>query len=49
MQQVILGRFVEDQPHAVLAERLGRSEAAVRMLYLRALRRLREELEADHE
>jgi RNA polymerase sigma-70 factor (ECF subfamily) len=42
MQQVLLGRHVDDLPHAILAERLGRSEAAVRMLYLRALARLRE-------
>jgi RNA polymerase sigma-70 factor (ECF subfamily) len=42
MQQVLLGRHVEDLPYAVLAERLGRSEGAVRVLYFRALRKLRE-------
>jgi RNA polymerase sigma-70 factor (ECF subfamily) len=42
MRQVLLGRHVDDLPHAAIAERLGRSEAAVRMLYLRALARLRE-------
>ena len=43
MQQVLLGRHVDDLPYAALAERLGRSEGAVRVLYTRALRRLREE------
>ena len=43
MQQVLLGRHTDDLSYAVLAERLGRSEAAVRVLYTRALRRLREE------
>lgn len=43
MQQVLLGRHLDGLSYAVLAERLGRSEAAVRVLYTRALRRLREE------
>jgi RNA polymerase sigma-70 factor (ECF subfamily) len=43
MQQVLLGRHMDGQSYAVLAERLQRSEAAVRVLYTRALRRLREE------
>jgi RNA polymerase sigma-70 factor (ECF subfamily) len=43
MQQVLLGRFLDDLPYATLADRLGRSEAAVRMLCLRALRRLHDE------
>src|SRR5205823_3121257 len=34
MQQVLLGRFVDGLPHAVLAERLGRTEGAVRVLYV---------------
>ncbi len=42
MQQVLLGRHMDELSHAELAQRLGRTEAAVRMLYLRALRRLRE-------
>jgi RNA polymerase sigma-70 factor (ECF subfamily) len=42
MQQVLLDRLVDNKPHAQIAERLGRTEQAVRMLYLRALRRLRE-------
>jgi RNA polymerase sigma-70 factor (ECF subfamily) len=45
MQQVLLGRHTDGLSHAELAERLGRSEAAVRVLYTRALRRLREECE----
>ena len=44
MQAVILGRHVDDAPYAELAARLGRSEGAVRVLYTRALRRLRDEL-----
>jgi RNA polymerase sigma-70 factor (ECF subfamily) len=43
MRQVLVGRHVDGLSHAVLAERLGRSEGAVRVLYTRALRRLREE------
>jgi RNA polymerase sigma-70 factor (ECF subfamily) len=43
MQQVLLGRHLDDLPYAALAERLGRSEGAVRVLYTRALRRLRQE------
>jgi RNA polymerase sigma-70 factor (ECF subfamily) len=43
MQTVLLGRHMDGLAYAVLAERLGRSEAAVRVLYTRALRRLREE------
>ncbi len=42
MRQVLLGRHAEQLPYAVLAERLGRSEEAVRALYTRCLRRLRE-------
>jgi RNA polymerase sigma-70 factor (ECF subfamily) len=42
MQQVLLARHVDDLPHATIADRLGRTEGATRMLYLRALRRLRE-------
>jgi RNA polymerase sigma-70 factor (ECF subfamily) len=42
MQQVLLGRHMDDLPHAELAERLDRTEGAVRVLYTRALRRLRE-------
>ncbi len=42
MQEVLLGRHSDELSHAVLAERLGRTEAAVRVLYTRALRRLRE-------
>jgi RNA polymerase sigma-70 factor (ECF subfamily) len=42
MQQVLLGRLVDDLDHAELAARLGRSAGAVRMLYLRALRKLRD-------
>ena len=43
MQQVLLGRHTDDLSYAVLADQLGRSEAAVRVLYTRALRRLRVE------
>jgi RNA polymerase sigma-70 factor (ECF subfamily) len=47
MQQVLLGRHMDDLSYAELAEQMGRSEAALRVLYTRALRRLREECEAD--
>jgi RNA polymerase sigma-70 factor (ECF subfamily) len=43
MQQVLLGRHMDGLSYAALAEQLGRSEGAVRVLYTRALRRLREE------
>jgi RNA polymerase sigma-70 factor, ECF subfamily len=43
MQQVLLGRHLDGLPYAALAERLGRSEGAVRVLYVRALDRLRQE------
>jgi RNA polymerase sigma-70 factor (ECF subfamily) len=43
MQTVLLGRHVDETSYADLALRLGRSEGAVRVLYTRALRRLREE------
>jgi RNA polymerase sigma-70 factor (ECF subfamily) len=42
MQQVLLGRHLDGLSHAELARALGRTETAVRALYLRALRRLRE-------
>jgi RNA polymerase sigma-70 factor, ECF subfamily len=42
MQEVLLGRHLDGLAYAVLAERLGRSEGALRVLYTRALRRLRE-------
>lgn len=42
MQQVLLARHVDDLPHAAIAQRLGRTEAAIRVLYVRALQRLRE-------
>jgi RNA polymerase sigma-70 factor (ECF subfamily) len=43
MQQVLLGRHMDGLSYAELAGRLGRTEAAVRVLYTRALRRLRDE------
>jgi RNA polymerase sigma-70 factor (ECF subfamily) len=49
MQQVLLGRHVDDLPYAVLAERMGRSEGALRVLYSRALRRLRLECRPEPE
>ncbi|HKB36908.1 MAG TPA: sigma-70 family RNA polymerase sigma factor [Gemmataceae bacterium] len=42
MQQVLLGRHLDGLSHAALAERLGRTEGAVRVLYVRALSLLRE-------
>jgi RNA polymerase sigma-70 factor (ECF subfamily) len=43
LRQVLLGRHVDELSSGVLAERLGHSERAVRVLYTRALRRLRDE------
>lgn len=42
MQQVLLGRVVHDHDHSEIAGQLGRSPEAVRQLYVRALRRLKE-------
>ena len=39
----IVGRHLDGQSCATLAEQLGRDEEAVRALYVRALRKLREE------
>ena len=43
MRQVLVGRHIDGLSHAELGAQLGRTEAAVRMVYLRALRRLRDE------
>jgi RNA polymerase sigma-70 factor (ECF subfamily) len=42
MQSILLYRHVDCLPHAAIAERLGRGEGAVRVLYVRALERFRE-------
>ena len=42
MKQVLLARHMDNLSHAAIAERMGKSEGAVRVLYTRALRRLRE-------
>jgi RNA polymerase sigma-70 factor, ECF subfamily len=42
MQTVLLGRHVDDLSYAEIARGLGRTESAVRVLYTRALHRLRE-------
>jgi RNA polymerase sigma-70 factor (ECF subfamily) len=47
MREVLLGRHLEGDSYAALAERLGRSEGAVRVLYTRALRRLRDDCHGD--
>lgn len=47
MQQVLLGRIVDGLDHAELADQLGRNSGAVRMLYLRALRKLRDVWESE--
>jgi RNA polymerase sigma-70 factor (ECF subfamily) len=44
MQQVLLGRHMDDLSYAELGGKLGRSEGAVRVLYLRALERLRKDV-----
>jgi len=42
MRRVLLGRLLEALPYSSLATRLGKSEGALRVIYTRALRRLRE-------
>lgn len=42
MQQVLRFRLTEDLDYAAIADRLGRGSGAARMLYLRALRRLKD-------
>jgi RNA polymerase sigma-70 factor, ECF subfamily len=44
--EVIILRNVEGLPHEQIAERMGRGVGAVRMLWVRALARMRQELEA---
>lgn len=43
-RQVIILRNLEDLPHEEVAQRMGRTPGAVRMLWVRALARLRDEL-----
>lgn len=45
--EVITLRYVEDLPHADIAQVVGKSEGAVRVLVTRALKELREKLEAE--
>lgn len=45
-REVIILRNLEDLPHEEVARRMGRSSGAVRMLWVRALARLREELQS---
>jgi RNA polymerase sigma-70 factor (ECF subfamily) len=44
MREVVLGRNLENLSYAQLAERMGRSDVALRALYVRALRKLREDV-----
>ena len=45
-REVIILRNLQDLPHEEVARRMGRSSGAVRMLWVRALARLREELQS---
>jgi RNA polymerase sigma-70 factor, ECF subfamily len=45
-QQVVLLRFYEGLPHQAIADRLGKTAAAVRVIQFRALQQLRKHLEA---
>ncbi len=47
MQQVLLYRHVDGLGHAEIGRHLGRSEGAVRVLYLRALQRLRAQYQQE--
>jgi RNA polymerase sigma-70 factor (ECF subfamily) len=44
-REVIVLRNLQELPHAEVARRMDRKEGAVRMLWVRALTKLREELE----
>lgn len=44
MREVVLGRYLDGLSYAQLAERNGRSEGALRILYTRALRKLRQDV-----
>jgi RNA polymerase sigma-70 factor (ECF subfamily) len=48
-QKVLMFRFVEGLDHAEVAAALGKSQGAVRVIQLRALRRLRQWLEGGEE
>lgn len=48
-RQVILLRNLQELPYEEIAARMGRSPGAVRMLWVRALAKLREEIEAQSE
>ena len=43
-QDILIMRFVEDLPHKEIAEAVGRSEGAVKVIQHRALRKLKEAL-----
>jgi len=47
-RQVILWRFVEQKSLRDMAEKLGRSEGAVKQLQLRALQNLRNQMRSNH-
>jgi RNA polymerase sigma-70 factor (ECF subfamily) len=47
MRAVVVGRVFHREPFEALARRLGRSPGAARVLWTRALRRLREVLESE--
>jgi RNA polymerase sigma-70 factor (ECF subfamily) len=48
-RQVITWRYLEELPFEEIARRLERSENAVRKLWLRAVERLREDMDLPHE
>ena len=48
-REVILARNVRKEPFSEIAERLGRSEAATQMLWTRAIRRLKADLDGRSE
>jgi RNA polymerase sigma factor (sigma-70 family) len=47
MRELLMGRFFDELSYAELTIRMGRSEGALRVLYTRALRRLRDEMGAS--
>ncbi|MEM7313792.1 MAG: sigma-70 family RNA polymerase sigma factor [Planctomycetota bacterium] len=48
-REVIIRRNMQMQTHEQIAEALGKSAAAIRMVWIRALRRLKQEMNAQNE
>jgi RNA polymerase sigma-70 factor (ECF subfamily) len=47
-KQVVYGRFVEQRSIREIAQRLGKTEGAIKQLQLRAVQNLRAQMEGSH-